>query len=117
MKITPEPYLNEAAKEYFYRIVNHLDGLDAMKDVDSFGISMMAFDLWLFHESAAIVSETGGKQTTQSGYSQITADITIMEKSKASFLKYSEKFGLSPKDREKMIAFKGRKKADAFDKV
>lgn len=113
-----EPYIQKAQKRYFDMIVENLEGIDALRDVDTLGISMMAFDLWMYYEAASSVQEKGWVQTTQSGYSQITADITVMEKCKASFLKFSEKFGLSPKDRERMLKFKNPpNKKDAFDEL
>jgi len=114
----PQGYLNDTAKEYYYLICEHLDSAEALEDIDSFGLSQMAMDLWMFHEAANLIKKEGPVQITQNGYSQITGHFTVLEKCKASFLKYSQKFGLSPKDRELMKQFNVRKKAeDKLDKI
>ena len=114
----PEGYLNETARGYFRRICAHLESADALEEIDSIGLSMMAMDLWMYHTAADKISEGGYAQETKTGYSQINADFTVMKECKASFLKFSQKFGLSPKDREAMLKFKGRKKTkDALDEI
>ena len=109
MKIKPEPYLNDEAKKYFARIVKHLEAVDAIEDIDSFGLSIMSMDLALFHNAASKCIDDGGVQVTPNGYTQVTGYMTVMDKCKSSFLKYSEKFGMSPKDREKMLKFSAPK--------
>lgn len=114
----PQGYLNKEARAIYHEICKHLESVDALEEVDSYGLSMMAFDLWVFHEAAEAVKQNGYKQVTQTGYSQITPDFTAMKECKASFLRYSIKFGLSPSDREKMLKFKGHKKVeDALDEL
>ena len=117
---TPEPqaYLNEEAQAIYWEIGKFLEGFDAIESVDSLGLSMMAFDLWLYHEAADTINKEGATQIAQSGYSQITGHFTVMKECKASFLKYSQKFGLSPKDRELMLKFKVKKdEGDALDDI
>ena len=87
-------------------IIKHLKDADALADIDDFGISMMANDLAMYYNAKDECQADGGVQITANGYTQITGYFTVMEKCKASFLKFSEKFGLSPKDRERMLKFK-----------
>lgn len=120
MKNIPEPqaYLNESARKIYFEIGSLLEKVGALEDVDSFGLSIMAMDLYLFREAAESVSSEGAVQITPNGYSQITGHFTVMEKCKTSFLKYSEKFGLSPKDRDRMLKFKKQpKQEDQIDKL
>ena len=116
MEIKPQEYLNKEARIIFNELCKHLQAVDALEQIDSFGLSIMAMDLWMFHEAADKVMVDGPVQITKSNYSQITGYFTVMDKCKVSFLKYSQKFGLSPKDRETMLKFKGHKKDnDAMD--
>jgi P27 family predicted phage terminase small subunit len=108
----PEKYLNKEALIYFKRIEKHLKDVDALEDIDSMGISMMAMDLYMYHNAAEKCAVDGGVQITANGYSQVTGYLTVMEKCKASFLKFSEKYGLSPKDREKMLKFINARSAE-----
>ena len=115
---TPEPqgYLNDEAREMYYEICKFLDGFDAIEEVDSYGLSQVAYWLWMFHNAAEKVRDNGGIQITSNGYSQVTAEITIMDKASARFEKLSSKYGLSQKDRELMKQFKVSKdEKDAID--
>lgn len=99
-------------------IIKHLENADALEDVDDFGITMMASDLALYHNAKDECETDGGVQVTTNGYTQITGYFTVMEKCKTSFLKFSEKFGLSPAAREKLLKFKGvEKEKDGFDEL
>ena len=114
----PQDYLNKEANTIYKELCKHLDSVDALEDVDTYSLSQAAFWLWLFHDSAEAVKENGGRQITSNGYSQVTAEITIMDKASARFEKLSGKLGLSPKDRELMLKFKGHKVVeDAFDTI
>lgn len=118
MKPEPQEYLEKEARKIYWEIIDLLEGVDALEEIDSYGLSIMAMDLWLFKRAAQEVSEKGGVQITPNGYSQITGYFTVMEKCKASFLKYSEKYGLSPKDRQLILKFKNKKEEkDALDEL
>jgi phage terminase small subunit len=117
---TPEPqgYLNDDGKVIYFKLCELLEKYDAIETIDSFGLSQAAHWLWLFHDSAEAVGENGGKQITANGYSQVTAEITIMDKASARFEKLSAKYGLSPKDRELMLKFKVKKEEkDEIDEL
>lgn len=105
-KVEPQLYLTKAGKEIFYKMVDLLGKYGALEEIDSFGLSMAAHWLWLFHENANAVKENAGAQVTKNGYSQVTAEITIMKTASAVFKDLSAKFGLSNKDREVMMKFK-----------
>jgi len=119
MKIPePQTYLTEEGKLIYYKICDLLDNHSALAEVDSFGLSMAAHWLWLFHKAADEVKENSGIQITSNGYSQVTAEITIMDKASARFEKLSAKYGLSNKDRELMMKFKVEKtKKDKLDDI
>lgn len=98
--------LNKGSKVFYDQIRKHLSDADALADIDEIGLVMMSNDLAMYHNAWDKCDTDGGVQITKTGYSQITGYFTVMEKCKASFLKFSEKFGLSPKDRERMLKFK-----------
>ena len=106
----PQPYLNPEGVEIYKELCKHIQDVDALESVDGFLLSMLAHFLWLYHYSANKVKENGGIQITSNGYSQVTAEITIMDKAANRVEKLSAKFGLSPKDREQLLKFKGHKK-------
>ena len=114
----PEPYLSDSGLEYFEAIRSHLEQADALMDVDTYGVSMMAHWLDLYHTNAAKTNENGGVQVYQTGAEGISASLTVMAKAHAAFKDLSGKFGLSPKDRELMMNFKvKRKETDDLDKL
>jgi len=114
----PQGYLNEDGVIIYTEICRLLMSYNALEEIDSYGLSMAAHWLWLFHTSADAVSENGGRQITGNGYSQVTAEITIMDKATARFEKLSAKFGLSNKDRELMMKFKVKKEEkDDLDNI
>jgi P27 family predicted phage terminase small subunit len=108
-QIKPEPYLSDAAKKHFTRIVNHLDSVDALSGIDSYGLSMMSQYLQMYHEASEEVESTGSWQVFKNGASNVSGAFSVMEKCMTQFLKFSEKFGLSPKDRERMLKFQNKK--------
>jgi len=114
----PQEYLNEEGREIYENMCRLLDSVGALEEIDSYGLSMAAHWLWIFHYNANAVKKTGGIQITSTGYSQCTAEITNMDKASGRFEKLSAKYGLSNKDRELMLKFRGSKKdKDALDEL
>ena len=114
----PQGYLNDEAKKYYKQICTHLEGVNALEEIDSFGLSMMAHSLALYKQAADKISdpEIGAVQVYPTGAQQVSAWFTVMKTSLDYFLKYSQRFGMTPKDRELMIKFKvKRKETDALD--
>ena len=119
MKV-PEPqgYLNADGVVIYNRICELLMSYNALEEIDSYGLSQAAHWLWMFHHSANAVRDSGGIQMTKNGYSQVTAEVTIMDKASARFEKLSAKYGLSNKDRELMLKFKAKKQElDEIDDI
>jgi len=113
---TPEPqgYLNKEGKVIYFKLCELLEKYDAIEEIDSFGLSMAAHYLYLFHEHA-------GKnpiQTFPNGTQQVSPSHTVMKDAREGFIKLSQKFGLSNKDRELMLKFKVKKEeGDALDEI
>lgn len=104
-KLKPEAYIDKESKLHFDRICVHLENADALNEIDSYGLSIMAQYLKMYHEAANAVNESGTWQVFANGASNVSGAFSVMEKCAAQFLKFSEKFGLSEKDREKMLKF------------
>ena len=115
--IKPEPYLGTEAKKHFKRICEHLNNVDALMEVDSYGLSMMSQYLKMYHDAVVEVEKTGSWQVFKNGASNVSGAFSVMEKCMGQFLKYSEKFGLSEIDRQKMLKFRDGKKSDSFDEI
>ena len=103
-----QKYLNATAKKYYTQICVHLEGADALEEIDSFGLSMMAHSLDLYKQAAEKINDPsiGVVQTYSTGAQQVSAWFSVMKNSLDYFLKYSQRYGMTPKDRELMIKFK-----------
>jgi len=116
----PLDYLTDEGKEIFHSILKLIPS-DKIQSTDTFELSMLAnyFDLYAQAAQAIKDSKTGYKQTTKTDYSQITADVTMMDKAGAYIIKNSGKFGLNPESREKLkeVWGKKKKKKSAMDKL
>jgi len=114
----PQSYLNDEEKIIYHEICKHLSDVDALEAVDSYGLSMTASWLWLYHENHDRVRENIGVQVYKTGAEGVSAHFTVMTKAAAIFEKMSAKYGLSNKDRELMMKFKGHKQVeDALDEI
>lgn len=117
---TPEPqgYLGDEAKQIYYEMCSMLEDVDALEEVDSYGLSMAAHWLYLYQVAADNTTKDGGTQMTKTGYSQITAHLTVMKTASAAFKDLAAKYGLSVKDRELIHKFKTKRKdVDALDEL
>ena len=116
--IKPEPYIGKEAKYHFDRILEHLENADALMDIDSYIISMMAQYLKMYNDAAGAVEKEGSWQVFKNGASNVSGAFSVMEKCMAQFLKFSEKLGMSEKDRERMLKFKRPQvESDALDEL
>ena len=114
----PQPYLTEEGVVIYNELCQHISDVDALESVDGYELSMLAHFIWLYNYASEKIKDTGGIQITSNGYSQVTAEITIMDKAANRVEKLGAKFGLSLKDRELLNRFKGKKKKrDALDDI
>ena len=113
-KPEPQKYIKGNALKIYDEICSHLSNVDALEDVDSYIISMAAYylDLFMTHADAGLV------QTFANGTRQVSPEHTLMKDAREGFIKLSAKIGLSNKDREAMLKFKGQsKEVDALDEL
>ena len=99
----PLDYLTEEGKHIFNNILELIPS-EKLQETDSYELSILANYFDLYAQAAQSIKDgaDGYKQTTPNGYSQITADVTMMDKASAYIIKNSGKFGLNPESREKL---------------
>jgi len=117
---TPEPqgYLTDEGVQIYEQLCRLLKDYDAIEEIDSFGLSMAAHWLYLYHVSAEYSAEHGAVQVYKTGAEGVSAHLTVMKTASSMFKDLSAKFGLSNKDRELMMKFKAKKdEGDALDDV
>ena len=111
-------YLADRAQGIYIEIYEFIEGWEAIASVDHFAIAMMADCLYWFQEACIEMQVEGPVQKFKNGTSNITAWHTVKKTSHDQFLKLSTKLGLSPKDREAILKFKGQKKEkDSLDEI
>ena len=106
-------YLAPRAKGIYKEIYEFIEGWEAIASVDHFAIAMMADSIYWFQEACRKVNANGDDGPTQTFNNQTTninAWHTVKKTSHDQFLKLSAKLGMSPKDREAILKFKGAKK-------
>ena len=114
----PQGYLTKEGKQIYEEICKLLDKYGTIEEVDSFGLSMLADSLDSYQVAAKEVNENGPVQVYKTGATAPSAWMNVKKQSYEAFLKLSQRFGLSPKDRELMLKFKVKKKEeDALDEI
>ena len=110
----PQKYLTKEGKEIYFKMCELLEDHSALEDIDSFGLSMAAHYLYLFHKYA------DGEliQTFPNKTRQVSPEHTIMKDAREGFIKLCAQYGLSNKAREMMLKFKSKKdEGDALDDI
>lgn len=107
--------MDREVKKHYDRYKKHVSdfGNDGeLFDVDE--LSLVKLSEWekLYEDNRKICEETGYTQITQSGYSQIKAEYSIMVKAQEMIIKLGEKFGVTPADRAKILGGKPAKKQE-----
>jgi len=114
----PQGYLNKYGVIIYNELCRLLIEYNALEAIDSYGLSMAAHWLWLFHDSGEVVKKKGGVQVYKTGAEGVSAHLTVMKTASAMFKDLSAKYGLSNKDRELMMKFKVHKEEkDDLDNI
>ena len=107
-------YLTKEGEDIYKEMCQLLEDHNAIEEIDSYGLSMAAHYLYLFHKYA----DEDPIQTFTNGTRQVSPAFSIMKDSREGFIKLSAKFGLSNKDRELMLKFKAKKaEGDKLDDI
>lgn len=114
----PASYLMEDGVSIYYAICKHLKDNKGLSGIDHFEISVVANSFSLYAHAANKCKNGGYTQVTQTGYSQVKAEYTVMKNESINIMKYAEKYGLNQAAREKILAFsKPKDVADEFSIV
>ena len=113
-----QKYLTKEGEDIYKEMCQLLEDHNAIEEIDSYGLSMAAHWLWLYHKAALQTQENGGVQVYKTGAEGVSAHLTVMKTASAMFKDLSAKFGLSNKDRELMLKFKAKKaEGDKLDDI
>jgi phage terminase small subunit len=115
--LEPQPYLSKRGKAIFLELYEYIPNKDVLIPTDSFGLSAFASRFESIELMTAIINKEGSTQVTQSGYSQVRAEWTILKNDLEYIAKYSDKWGCNPaiRNKEKEIWGKKKKKKSAME--
>jgi hypothetical protein len=108
----PEPYLNDRGKEIFYNLVEHTEA-QGLTEADSYGLSICAQLLLRIEVCSEHINTNGSTVIAKTGWEQVSAQATELNKNQSLVRVYLQKYGLSPEDRAKLTA--STKKAGLLD--
>jgi P27 family predicted phage terminase small subunit len=102
----------KTVNEYFSEYKKHLSKIGKIASeyqIDE--VALMKLSEWekLYQDMREDCEMNGYTQKTQSGYSQIRAEYSIMVKAQDFILSLGQKFGLTPADRDKILKGKAPK--------
>ena len=104
----PQPVLelNPRAREFYDLTIEHLNEAEVLRKVDAVLLSVLAKNLDLLVTAANDIQTLDDVvQTFESGATNISGTYTAFERATKAVLTLSSKLGLSPADREKLMAF------------
>jgi phage terminase small subunit len=110
---------NQIKKHYerYKKHVSDFGNAGGLFEVDE--LALLKLSEWekLYEDNRKICEETGYTQITQSGYSQIKAEYSIMVKAQEMIIKLGSLFGVTPADRAKILGGKTppKKEKKGFD--
>ncbi len=101
-EMTPQNYLNELGKEYFYRVAEILESRGMAKEEFSIELSMLCNEYAKYEMAVIKTNKEGEYQTAKTGWLQIAPWITVQKEALATVQKLSPKYGMTPADFEKI---------------
>jgi len=111
----PENYLTDTGKKIFDRLVKMLKS--KIEDIDVFQLSQLADAIDLNQRACYAINypekgtnQKDGVQRTPNGYTQVTGQVTVRDKTQKTIDTLSARFGLTPGDREKIKTQDEKKK-------
>ena len=110
-------HYDDAHKEKWLDIVPQLVRSGVAKNIDMFILEMMIDTLVDLADAQAELRKGDPVTTAKTGYRQLSADFTIVERLKKSAMDYFALFGMDPSSRTKIVADTGKKKSKRFTKV
>lgn len=109
--------MDEVVKKYFDNYKWHVQKVGGAKeyfDIDDVALEKLAEWEKLYLDMRSDCEKNGYTQFTQSGYSQIRAEYSIMTKAQEMIMKLGAQFGVTPADRVKILGNKPKKENKGF---
>ena len=94
---------NELAIETWHRSVDQLVLQGTYQDCDRFALERHAICAALIPKYAAVCFKNGGYQTTKTGYTQVSAELSCFLKVSSELRSLERALGLTPESRRNMI--------------
>lgn len=117
----PEPmhHLDDYSKQFYWDIVGHLYGAGMLEYCDALMLTILAKNAGMMHSLAKLMKQPKDfVQVFPSGATNVTGHFTAYEKAAKQVMAISAKMGLSPADREKILAYaKSPDEGDAYDQL
>lgn len=104
--------MDKEVKKHYDRYKKHVSEFGnngELFDIDELALVKLSEWEKLYEDNRKICEEYGYTQITQSGYSQIKAEYSIMVKAQEMIIKLGSLFGVTPADRAKILGGKPAK--------
>lgn len=102
-KFTLPEGLEQKAVSYMSKVIKYLTKNDQIDDVDEAALTMLAFNYSMFIKATADVLKNGLTAVGSRGNAIPNPSIKIANDSQVQAVKIMEKFGLTAKDRKKLM--------------
>lgn len=107
MKIDLPKNLNKQAVAYVNNMVRRLEEAEAIEEVDSEAIKMLAYNLSAFYDASEKLCKEGYTIMTDRGNVTASPWVRIQKDAQASAMRLMKDFGLTLASREKIISLNG----------
>lgn len=107
--------MDNVVKKHYERYKKHVSEFGnngELFDIDELALVKLSEWEKLYEDNRKLCEENGYTQLTQSGYSQIKAEYSIMVKAQEMIIKLGALFGVTPADRAKILGGKPAKKQE-----
>lgn len=94
--------LQKEVNSYINKVVDFLNKEEKIKEVDEMGLNLLATNYQIYLMALKDITENGISSTGSRGNNIPNPSVKIMNDAQIQITKLFEKFGLSPKDREKL---------------
>jgi P27 family predicted phage terminase small subunit len=105
---------SQSARNYYNNIMSFVKDRNHLK-IDGYTIAMAANCLHLYAEAVKKVEEKGSIQIFKTGHSNVSAYYTVMRDQLTQFQSLSDRLGLDPKARQKLVETAQKKAGSLFD--
>ena len=102
MKLKLITKINDESRDFIKRVYDHLKESNQLDKIDDAALNMLAVNYSLFLDANKAISEKGLTSKGSRGNDIPNPAIKIANDAEVQCIKLMEKFGLTPRDRQKM---------------